>query len=420
MYASAWILVIAPMDVSFSTSEPRPRTTSSPIVTRSRTHDWSPRMTRAPICEPAKTIAPLETIVPSPISAGGRGSRFVVERGESVGCLPTTAFSSTLTPSPRIVPGYTVAVGWTSADIQRRREHVERTHDAGAVGRHFLAIALPGDEPQELDALELERLVARDPRAEDVARPRLPLAVAVGRTPRRLLVDGDLALELHVVEDDHLLGSDHGDLSHLVRVEPGEVHVGDLSGREAEVTEHDVLHPAREEVPTEGIGLLGILVEEVEDHREVVDTERPEGVLVRADDPEVLPVPVDAEHVAELAGRDHVLDASDARVVEEQVTGHENAVPVAGECHELVHLVPLHCGRLLDEDMLAGLECQPRELVVCRHGSRDDHGIEPGVLEHLVEGARERRLRVARRDVASLGLGVAEPRELREPGEVAG
>src|SRR6185312_15907691 len=56
MYASAWIFVRAPIVVSFSISEPRPSTTSSPTSTRSRTQDWSPRMTRAPIVEPAKTI----------------------------------------------------------------------------------------------------------------------------------------------------------------------------------------------------------------------------------------------------------------------------------------------------------------------------------------------------------------------------
>ena len=37
MYASAWIFVSAPMVVSFSTSTPRPTTTSSPMSTRSRT-----------------------------------------------------------------------------------------------------------------------------------------------------------------------------------------------------------------------------------------------------------------------------------------------------------------------------------------------------------------------------------------------
>src|SRR6476469_951406 len=105
MYASAWIFVSAPIVVSFSTSEPRPTTTSSPIVTRSRTHDWSPRITRAPIFDPAKTTAAVETTVPSPTSLGGNGSRFAVDRGDRVGCLPTTAYSSTFTPSPSTVPG---------------------------------------------------------------------------------------------------------------------------------------------------------------------------------------------------------------------------------------------------------------------------------------------------------------------------
>jgi hypothetical protein len=68
-------------------------------------------MQAAPIVAPAKTIAPVETIEPSPISAGGSGSRLAVDFGPSEGCLPTTAFSSTRTPSPSTVPGYTVAVG---------------------------------------------------------------------------------------------------------------------------------------------------------------------------------------------------------------------------------------------------------------------------------------------------------------------
>jgi hypothetical protein len=105
MYAFAWIFVSAPIVVSFSTNAPRPTTTSSSIVTRSRMHAWSPTITRAPIRVPAKTTAPVEMIAPSPISAGASGSFFVVERGESDGCLPTTAFSSTLTPSPSTVPG---------------------------------------------------------------------------------------------------------------------------------------------------------------------------------------------------------------------------------------------------------------------------------------------------------------------------
>src|SRR5205823_8687090 len=317
MYASAWIFVIAPIVVSFSTSDPRPITTSSPTTTRSRTHDWSPRMTRAPTCVPAKTIAPVETIVPSPISVGGSGSRLAVERGESDGCLPTTAYSSTLTPSPSRVPGWTTAVGWISA-MERPRQAVERPHDAGSVLRHLAAVAVSvaGDQTQELLALQLQRLVRGDLRHVDVPRARLPLAVRVGPLPRRLLVDGHLALELHVVEDDHLLAPDDGDPPHLVRVEPGEVHVRDVAAREAQVAEDDVLDPSGQEVPPVRDARLGLLVEEVEDHGEVVDAERPERVLVGADDAEVLAVAVDAEHVAELARVDQLLQLPHAGVVE--------------------------------------------------------------------------------------------------------
>src|SRR4051812_5408046 len=293
---------MAPTVVSFSISEPRPSTTSSAIVTRSRTHDWSPRITRAPTVVPAKTIAPVETIVPSPITAGGSGSRLAVERGESDGCFPTTAPSSTLTPAPSTVPGWTTALGWMSAD-KALRQPVERADDARAVLGRLATVALACDQAQELLALELQRLVGRDLRDVDVARPRLPLAVRVGALPRRLLVDRHLALELHVVEDDHLLTADDGHLPHLVRVEPRQVHVRDLPAREAEVAEDDVLDAlGQERVPVRD-RLARLLVEQVEDHRQVVHAERPERVLVRPHDPEVLAVAVDAEHLAQVTTR---------------------------------------------------------------------------------------------------------------------
>src|SRR3990170_5454921 len=168
MYASAWILVMAPTVVSFSMSEPRPMTTSSPIAQRSRMQAWSPTITRAPIAVPAKTIAPVETIAPGPSSAGGSGSRFAVERGESTGCLPTTAPSSTLTPSPSTVPGYTIALGCTSC-TERLRQPLERAHDDPAVGGHLPAVPVAGDEAQERLALELEGVVVGALRAGEDA-----------------------------------------------------------------------------------------------------------------------------------------------------------------------------------------------------------------------------------------------------------
>ena len=67
-----------------------------------------------------------------------------------------------------------------------------------------------------------------------------------------------------------------------------------------------------------------VLVEQVEDHREVVDAERPERVLVLADRPEVLAVAVDAEHLAEVARVDELLQLADAGVVEQQMARHQH------------------------------------------------------------------------------------------------
>ena len=146
----------------------------------------------------------------------------------------------------------------------------------------FLRSPSPDDEAEELAALELERLVGGDLRDVDVAGARLPLAVRVDRLPGRLLVDRDLAVELHVVEDGHLLGADDGHLPHLVRIEPREVHVRDLPRGKAQVAEDDVLDAGLQEVLTECDRLCRILVEEIEDDREVVDAERPQCVLVLA------------------------------------------------------------------------------------------------------------------------------------------
>src|SRR3954451_18852816 len=383
MYASAWIFVSAPIVVSFSTSEPRPMTTSSPTTTRSRTHDWSPRMTRAPTFVPAKTTAPVDTIVPSPSSVGGRSSRFAVERGESDGCFPTTAYSSTFTPSPSTVPGWITAVGWISA-TQALRQQLERAHDLEPVV-HLAPVPALLHEPDEVLALELERLVVPHLRAEDVAGPRPPLAVRVRRLLRRLVVDRDLAVELHVVEDGHLVPPDHGEAPHLVRVEPRQVHVRDLPGGEAQVAEDDVLDALVEEGVAVRRRLDDLLLDQVEDDREVVDAERPERVLVLADLAEVLAVAVDDEHVAELPLVDQLLQLLHCRVVEQEVTRHEDERARLGEGDQLLHLGGLHRRRLLDEDVLAGRERRACKRVVRRHGGRDHDRVDLVRREQLVE-----------------------------------
>ena len=236
-----------------------------------------------------------------------------------------------------------------------------------------------------------------------------------------LLVHRHLPVGLHVVEDGHLLASDDGHLPHLVGVEPGEVHVRDLPAREAQEAEDDVLD-AFVDRPAALCGHeVGILVEQVQDHAQVVHAERPERVLVAAHDPEVHAVAVDAAHVAELAGVDQLLELEHGGVVEQQVAGHQNEAACIGQRHELVHLSRSHGRRLLDEDVLACLERSLRERVVGRHRCRDHHCVELVVVQQVVEVRRRARVRVAlgtRGEV--LLVEVAKPPELGEVGEVAG
>ena len=64
------------------------------------------------------------------------------------------------------------------------------------------------------------------PRAPDVARAGDVLAVGLGALVEALVVDGDLALERHVVERRHALRADDREAALLVRVQPREVQVG--------------------------------------------------------------------------------------------------------------------------------------------------------------------------------------------------
>src|SRR2546429_9733553 len=76
----------------------------------------------------------------------------------------------------------------------------------------------------------------------------------------------------------------------------------------------------------------------MEDHREVVDAERPEGVLVLADLTEVLPVAIDVEDVPELARADQLLKPRDSGVVEQEMARHQHALLRLGGRDELLDL----------------------------------------------------------------------------------
>jgi hypothetical protein len=196
--------------------------------------------------------------------------------------------------------------------------------------------------------------------------------------------------------------------------------VRDLPGGEAQVAEDDVLHAGREERVALRDGTARLLLEQVEDDREVVDAERPERVLVLADLAEVLAVAVDAQDLPELASDDELLQHRDRGVVEQQVRGHQHEVALDGERAELLHLVGPHRRRLLDEDVLAREQRPLGELVVRGNGSGDDDRVEVWVAQELVEVGGRPDVRVpGRHALPQRGVEVAEPTEVGQLVEVA-
>src|SRR4051794_30179923 len=216
----------SPIRTSLSIAVPRPITVPAPMTDRSRTKDWSPRITSSAIRAPARTTAPQQTAERAPITSGGGGSFGAEDVRASFGGLPRTAPSWITQSSPTIVPGWmttwapittesgsstpspTTRPGARSdscmvrppGPVERRLRGLEDAHDTqtalavrarGRAGAHAV---------QEVLALDAQRLAVRDPRAVDVARAGDVLAVAGARLVEALVVDRDLALEVHVVE----------------------------------------------------------------------------------------------------------------------------------------------------------------------------------------------------------------------------
>ncbi len=103
------------------------------------------------------------------------------------------------------------------------------------------------------------------------------------------------------------------------------------------------------------------------------------------------------------------------------MTGHEHPLSRLGELDELLRLIRGQRHRLLDEDVLAGGDRALRELDMSGHGCRDDDRFDLVVLQDILEAVGQPRRREAGLHAfESLGVLVADPRELGEVGEVTG
>src|SRR4051794_18573377 len=140
-------------------------------------------------------------------------------------CGPKRTPSPIRTSSPRTSPGARSDGGILRAPrrVEPLLERGEHPHDAQA----RCAVRARGqpvaDALDEVLALELQRLAIGNPGAPDVARARDVLAVGGDVLVEALVVDRDLALEVHVVEGGHPAGADDREPALLVRIEPRQV-----------------------------------------------------------------------------------------------------------------------------------------------------------------------------------------------------
>ena len=140
--------------------------------------------------------------------------------------------------------------------------------------------------------------------------------------------------------------------------------MGDRPVRVLEVDERDVGDRRNDASSTQRADVRRPLAEPVAEDREVVWPEVPGDADIRLVEAEVDPARRDEVEVPELARFDQIANRDDRRAVEERVSGHDHEPALVGEADQLDALVRGSGERLLDEDVLAGLEC-----CACRVGN---------------------------------------------------
>jgi hypothetical protein len=147
---------------------------------------------------------------------------------------------------------------------------------------------------------------------------------------------------------------------------------------------HDVFDAALglEVAGTRGADGFGRGPEEIVGDGNVMRGERPPSVLLSANDAEIDTLCVDIEHVAKLAVVDEAFETLDGRMIEEQMTNHENPAALFGEPAQRGGLISGKAERLLDEHISPGAQCGFGYLEVRRRVRGDYNRDHRGVLEN--------------------------------------
>ena len=275
----------------------------------------------------------------------------------------------------------------------------QNPHDAEPVAAVATGPAVVENAIDEVGRFDIQRRTAVDVGNVDIAVPnrdRVQRRVGGGKI-RALVENADLLRGVHVVEDHHLFRAHNHHLPRLVWVEPGNVNLGDAAVGEMQVGENHVLDAVLQEAGAAGGNLVGLGSEQIQNYRNVVWGQRPEGVLALADDAQVQALRIHVMNVAQAATVDMLFHGRNRRVIFQQMADHQLAVHALGQLDHLLRMIDGQGRRLFHKHMLAGRQRTNNHLVVQRRGSNNRHGIRVGIVQHRLEIIRGPGRRIQRR-----------------------
>src|SRR5215217_8948866 len=208
------------------------------------------------------------------------------------------------------------------------------------------------------------------------AQAELELAEAAGHRVGPLVVDAQLGLRIEVVEDHHPPRADHGGAAELGGVQPGHVQVGQDPAVVAEGGEDYVLDLGVQVAGAPGRHPARGRADQVVGDRDVVGSDRPQGVDVALDAAQVDPLGVQVPEVAEVAGLHQLPHPGHGRVVLEGVADGQDP---AGGLSGLGQGDGLGRGQgqgLLDQHVLAGGQGVGDQRGVGAGGGGDHQGVD--------------------------------------------
>ena len=207
--------------------------------------------------------------------------------------------------------------------------------------------------------------------------------------PDRMAINGKLALPgLDVVEHGHRLGADHGEPPLAIGVEPRrEQMAADIVGKmHVEMRE---IAQAIEQRRSLAAHLVGLGAGDGEDHRQIVRSQVPQGVVLCMELAEAQPVRVDVADLAEFAVVDERLELLEGGVEAQYVADHENPAVGLGEGHLALGILDRQRDGFLDKHVLAILHRPGRRLCMELRRQRHDDGVDIVASEQVVRRDRQ-------------------------------